>query len=214
MVKPNQMIEHYYAPFNALLFSKNTTSQYLSPNLLYTIKTSHMAWELKNGKWWKHLKDLVFMKSKGCSIDQEVFDACYKHWETLHGNKSHISLNKATEMFFKDGVRREFDHDYLHDYFKITEKPAYQYILTTDDSPLCSYEKFCELDTQLQYYTCLEEMFVVSCERNISLPNAYKALVTKMTKGWWNQFMIDNAEILLDGFEYEKLTYLKRKLTL
>lgn len=181
---------------------------YVDPDLLYTIVCSHLAWEPKNGKWWKWLKDSVFLKNKGCKINHYIYVRLYREWEILHGSKSHISLNKATEMFFKDGVRREYDHDWLHEHFKVNpDCPAYKYALRSTDSPMMDSFLFKELDRNTQLLTCLEEMFVVAFERKTTLPNAYKSLVTKMSKGWWNQFLIENIEVLLNEFTNEKKEY-------
>lgn len=195
-------IEYFKNGATDYILKINKDEFYVDPDLLYTIKCSHLAWDLKNKKWWRHLKDAVFLKNKGCKLNKEVFDMLYKEWEVLHGSKSHISLNKATEMFFKDGVRREYDHDWLHVYFSITGTPAYESILVSPDTPLCSEVKFNEISDDRKMHTALEEMYIVSFERGISLPNAYKNLVTKMTKGWWNLYLIENAEMLLNETEH------------
>lgn len=212
--KSHDGIEYHHADFAIEVFKLNQDTEYLDKDILYTLKISHLAWEGINGKWWKHLKDAVFMKNHGCNVHQPLFDLFYKEWQKRFGDKSQISLNKATEMFFKDGVRRDYDHDWLHDYFAIQEEPAYKKILTYSDKPLCSKELFDKVPESVRYYSALEEMFVVSFERGCSLPNAYKGLVTRMTKGWWNQFLIENAEILLDGFVDEKLKYKELKSNL
>lgn len=200
----------YHIPTNGafdILAFYNQDRKYVDPDLIYTIKVSHLAWEGKNGKWTKHLKDVVFLQNKGCKLNKVVFDIFYQEWENRFGNKSNISLNKATEMFFKDGVRRDYDHDWLHEYFKIGDVPAYTRAQTNPSSPMMSREIFYSLSKQHQLNCALEEMFVVSFERGVSLFTAYKSLVTKMTKGWFNLFLIQNAEILLDCLTDEKESY-------
>lgn len=189
------------------LINRNKDSKYVDPDLLYTIMVSHMPWESKNGKWWKYLKDIIFLQNKGCIINPTIHQAFQREWELRFGDKSHISLNKATEMFFKDGVRREYDHDWLHEHFKIGDVPAYTRALKEDGKPLMCVRKFLKLPYEQQLHCALEEMFVVSMERDIPLSTAYKSLITKMTKGWFNCFMIQNAEKLLDGFVEEKIQY-------
>lgn len=185
----------------------NRDSIYVDSDLLYTIKMSHLAWEGKNGKWWKHLKDSVFLRNKGCKLNQEVFDAFYKEWQLRFSDKSQISLNKAVEMFFKDGVRREFDHDWLHEHFAVESQPAYQLALIDKNSPMMSKKMFDLLPERSKLLTCLEEMFVVSFERKVPMATAYKSLATTMTKGWWNLYLLEHTEELLDGFINEKQLY-------
>lgn len=204
-------VEYHYALGLGVVFSRNVDDLYVDPDILYTIKVSHLPWEGKNGKWWKHLKDAVFMKNKGCVVVEDVYALLYKEWQKRFGDKSHISLDKATEMFFDDALDRVIDHDKAHELFSIREKPAYTRILPSEDSPMCSKELFLSLSEDDKIYTVLEEMFVVSFERNITLANSYMQLATRMTKGWWNRFLIENAETILDGYEQEKQSYkLKR----
>lgn len=212
MVKVTSMfggkkVEHHYAPFAQLVLDNNYDNIYLDANMLYTLKCSHLAWEGKNAKWWKYLKDAIFLQDKGCQLNKEFFDIFYRYWQHKFNDKSNISLNKATEAFFSEHVTRKYNHDELHEHFKILPSPAYKYALIDPSSPMMSEELFNAQSKQTQYYTALEEMFVVAYERNISLPNAYKALITKMTKGWWNLFLIQNAELLLVGVHAEKLIY-------
>lgn len=205
--------EHHVVPtklFDKLELLNNGEKTYLSPDLLYTIKVSHLHWRGNNGKWWKHLKDVVFLQQKGCVIVDDVYDDFYKLWCEKFGDKSNISLKKATENFFNDGVERERNHDWMHQYFKVDEKPAYMYALQSEDSPMMSQYKFSMLPEYHQSLCALEEMFVVSAERKISLPNAYMKLITSMTKGWFPRYMIVNAENLLDGFVKEKEIFKKK----
>ena len=199
--------EYHKIKFYDQVAEANFHQSVLLPDLLYTIKVSHLPWEGKNGKWWKHLKDAVYLKSHGCKINEEIYALFYEEWEHRFGDKSHITFDKSTEDFFADYVTREYDHDWVHHQFMIGEQPAYKLILKNEASALCSKEKFFDLEFSQQCYTALEEMFVIAFERNISLPDAYKALVTRMTKGWWNRFLIENAATLLNDFTSEKNRY-------
>jgi hypothetical protein len=190
----------------------NKNNKYVSVDTLYTIICSHLAWDSKNGKWWKYLKDAIFLKNNGAKVHNVLFNMLYQFWCAKFGDKSHISLNKTTELFFSDKVDRKYNHDELHNYFKITDTPAYINMLKSSNSPLCPEDIFNSLPKEIQYYSVLEEMFVVSYERDIKLPNAFKSLVTKMSKGYWNRFMIENAELFLDGFVEEKKIYKSKSI--
>src|SRR6188768_1330935 len=47
------------------------------PNTLYTLKMSHIFWDIN---WSKHLYDLQFLKDKGCILDKELFYKLYEYW--------------------------------------------------------------------------------------------------------------------------------------
>lgn len=55
----------------------NTNDTYVDPNILYTIKVSHAAWDIK---WVKTMKDIGFMQSKGCILLPHLFKALYADW--------------------------------------------------------------------------------------------------------------------------------------
>lgn len=203
-------VEYHFASANEVMVAKNMHHMYLEPNLLYTLLVSHLPWESKNGKWWKYLKDAVFLKNRGCQIDEEVYELYLTEWKTRFGDKSHIKFDKPNEEFFYDGVTRQYNHDELHAIFAIGPQPAYQLFQVDPSKALCSKTKFFELSTETQLHSALEEMFVIAFERKISLTNAYKALVTRMSKGWWNRFLIENAEQLLNEFKSEKQQYEER----
>lgn len=187
------------------------TGDVAPPDLLYTIKVSHLAWEGDNGKWWKHIKDVVFMQGKGCKLIPEAYQILYEEWRKRFGDKSHISLNKAADMFFKDGRDRKYNHDWLHRYFSIEGNPAYMDILKDGADVLCSQSKFATLSLERQLHTALEECFVVAFERKISFADGYKHLVTRLTKGWYNLFLIENASAILNGFNKEKQEYTNKR---
>src|ERR1044072_5794862 len=80
---------------------------------LYTIKCSHVGWELRNGTWDKHMSDIVAMKKAGAQLIPELFKLLYKVWEDLHGKKQ-LKLQKGKDDFFTDAVTRIYDHDSIH----------------------------------------------------------------------------------------------------
>ena len=196
------------------ILDRNIHPSVADKDVLYTIKCSHIAWEGKNGKWWKHMRDIVFMQSKGCVIIAEIFDVLYKEWCDRFGDKRNISLNKASEQFFKDGRDRKYNHDWLHEYFKISDYPAYQDMLKTGCDVLCSKQKFDKIPHDRQIYTALEECFVVAFERNLSFAEAYKHLLTKLCKGWYCRFLIDNASSILNLYKHEKQQYMQKRMLL
>lgn len=53
------------------VFDNNKHDQYVDPDFLYTIKVSHAAWDIN---WDKTLKDISFLKSKGCKLDETFYN--------------------------------------------------------------------------------------------------------------------------------------------
>lgn len=196
-------------PFRHVI-ENNSDPLYVDPDFLYTIKVSHMPWEGRNKKWGKHLKDVAFLKAKGCNLDKELHQTLLKLWSERFGSKEHIKFTKALPEFFNEAVAREFDHDWLHQQFAAGGTPAYKLILQNDETPLCSAGKFAKLPPNKQLHCALEEMFVISFERKVSLYSAYKALVTTMTKGWFNTYIIEHCSELLSGCQSEKEVYFNR----
>ena len=44
----------------------NNNSEYVKPNILYTIKLSPLSLDIN---WDKHMHDVIFLKSKWCNVD-------------------------------------------------------------------------------------------------------------------------------------------------
>lgn len=187
----------------------------LVPDASYTLKLSHLSWEGNNGKWGKHLSDAMWLKDKGCKLIPKFYDVMYNFWKHKFGGKDKIKFTKPPDEFFSDSLKREWDHDRLHEYFKIGDAPAYQSILKNyQDSVLTSQYLFSKLDYRTQLLTVLEEVFVVAFERNLSVSEGFKHVVTRLSKGWWNTFALDNAGILIKGFVDEKKEYTQKRIKL
>lgn len=191
----------------------------LVPDALYTLKLSHLSWEGDNGKWGKHLSDVMWLKDKGCNLQIHLYKTLYEFWKDKFGGKDKIKFTKSPDEFFSDSLKREWDHDKLHEYFKVdgspSGRPAYQSILENyQDSVLTSQYLFSKLDYRTQLLTVLEEVFVVAFERNLSVSEGFKHVVTRLSKGWWNTFALDNASILIKGFVDEKKEYTQKRIKL
>lgn len=204
-----QYTEYHWCDALQYVLDNNKDILYVDPDFLYTIKVSHLPWEGKNGKWFKHLKDAVFLQNKGCKLDLYLLEELQKEWCKRFGDKSEINLNKTSEDFFNKYVPRKYSHDFLHEHFKILDKPAYKMIQRNSCDVSVDKNLFDTLTEDQKLYTVLEEMQVIAFERGVSLTQAYKILVTKLSKGWWNLFCIVNAEKVLNGFKEEKLNFKK-----
>src|SRR5678816_3179355 len=49
-----------------------------TPDELYTVKLSHVFWELKNGSWEKHVFDMRFLKRRGAELIPDLHSKLYK----------------------------------------------------------------------------------------------------------------------------------------
>jgi len=204
-------VEYYYVTEFFDNFN-NKDPKYLDLNYLYTFKISHAAWDIN---WEKHMMDIEFLKSKGCKIDEKLFNILYKKWEIIHGKKK-VKMNVKNEDFFKENIKRRYDHEWLHEQFKFDERPMNEKIRKDLSSPICSEELWNNLSYPEQIKTALEEIFVLASERYIFVdkPMPYKTariktlkqMITSSTSGWFNKFLIINFDSLRifseDYFKY------------
>ena len=92
------------------LYEKIPTDKesFVTMDAIYTIKCSHLGWDIK---WNKHAKDVLWLKNKGCRLIPELYDAFVNHWRETNGNKPFLSLYKTKSNFFNDKVTYVYDHD-------------------------------------------------------------------------------------------------------
>lgn len=173
---------------------------YATLDALYTIKLSHMSWNIF---WLKHYNDILWMRDNGAVLIEPLFTKLQEHWKQVHGGKDFLSLNKSKDSFFDDFVDYEYDHDYLHELVAFPNKPMYTYVLKDGEQVLVDKNKFDELSFEDQLELFREEITVIACERFL-LPGranwrqAYvKALqltTTNLTKNWANVFILKHLE--------------------
>lgn len=181
------------------LLDNNKHSYIADPDMLYTIKVSHLAWDIN---FDKHMKDVIFLKSKGCKLVPKLYNILYKQWEIQHGSKTNISLNGYNEDFFNSNISRKFIHDELHLAVAFGSRPLHESIREDLNSPLPSKRLWKNLSHDAKLKCALEEIYVIYLERFSKYPvnhgttKALKQLITTMTKGWFNLFLIENFEEL------------------
>ncbi len=101
-------IEYLYNP---ILFDYNYGFPVCMPNNLYTLKMSHLFWDLD---WSKHEWDATFLRKKGCELNKELFYKLYEFFNELHGKNKRSDLKMSAEDFFDNALKCEYDHDWLH----------------------------------------------------------------------------------------------------
>ena len=216
--KSTEHKQYYWTEAFEYLREHNKDENYVDPDLLYTIKVSHAAWDIN---WEKTMKDIKFLKSKGCKLNLEFYHLLYADWEKLHGKKK-VKMNVKNEDFFKENIHRKYDHEWLHEQFAFTDRPMNERIREDLDSPLCSEKLWNEMEYPDKLRTALEEIFVLTAERYIFVQNPLptktarlkmlKQMITSTTSGWFNRFLIehfDSLRILSEDYFIKKISYIK-----
>jgi len=184
------------------LIDINFDESYLDPNLLLTLKLSHLGWDIL---WEKHVSDVEFLFSKGCMPDRGVYERLVKGWIQKHGKKWASLKGKDSTTFFEDAVKRKYNHDSIHEAVAIYDKPLYERLVYEGVS--CSERGFEQLNWTDKILLVKEEVWVTALERYIiptdfkcSITAAYqkslKKLATTMSSGWFKWFILSNIHIL------------------
>lgn len=175
-----------------------------TPNAVYTIKCSHFGWDVH---WLKTKQDILWLKSKGCDIIPDLYDALVEHWKKEFNKKEHLSLAKSRSEFFDDYVTKIYDHDYLHELVAYPNRPVYEKCLKDGQEVLVDKEKFFAMNFSEQIKMFREETTVIAIERWLTNPQwrgtiswmkaynlALQKVITSLTKGWAQDFMVLNLE--------------------
>jgi hypothetical protein len=183
---------------------------------LYTIKLSHVIRPINSTK---HLKDLVFLKSKGHKSSPELLDKLLKFWESYHGPRRSPDFNKLNEDFFADKVDRQYNHDDLHELVKYKERPMFTYIKHDQSKAEPVKELFDLLSEEDKHRVVLEEAYVIALERFVlkrqnketgifgsrkypyttAYHNAMSVLITRLFPDWLALYAADNYQSLIDA---------------
>ncbi len=188
--------------------------RYATLHELYTIKVSHSSWELKNGSWEKHIEDAAFLKRKGAVLLPDLYKLLYSIWEDVHGKKK-MDLSKEADEFFKDAVKRQYDHDSIHETVAHYDRPLYTRILKDGHSVDIDPKKMWALPFEDQVKLFREEIAATALERLV-IPNNYnfspgrawrwalRRTITSLTKGKSSLFLIENYEHFRKPDDYLK----------
>jgi hypothetical protein len=167
---------------------------------LLTLKISHLFWDIN---WEKHIRDTIFLFSKGAKINKELFGELFVFWESIHGKRKCSDLTLDATKFFDNAINKNgYNHDYLHTLLK--EVPTYTKILKDGSEVEPCETKFNNLTFEDKCSVVQEEVMVMAFERynNMKYRNAY----TKMLK----KFIINHAPIWESLFIIENILKLER----
>lgn len=154
---------------------ENYEHDVMLPDDLYTLKISHLFWDIN---WSKHMYDVQFLRSKGCKLKHDLFDKLYAYWNEYHGSVKRSNLNMKAEDFF-DNAMTVYDHDALH--FLLNPNPTYKKVLKNDAEVDVDEQKFLNLSHQEKLDLVYEEVYVMAYERlhNRSYREAYHWMLKK-----------------------------------
>jgi len=209
-IKSNRKVEMHEIPKDIYdLFE--TDDGYLTLQSLYILKLSHAEYNIK---WYKTLRHMMQLKAHTMPFDsftkreKQLFEKLKNFWRIKHGyRKEKVTLNKTKDRFFTSKVKRIYDHDYIHDIVCYYHKPLYKRCLREGKEVLFDKSKFDALSFEDKIRLCREEIYVLALERYLIPVNfkqdaneayrlALKCLVTRMSKGWFPTFIVDNYHIL------------------
>ena len=222
------MIENIYETMNLRItetaFELHLRKIYPTRNILSMRETETVT--ESDIKWDKHMKDAIFLRTKGAIFNKEVYDKLTKLWIRKHGNKK-VKMNVKNEDFFKENIKRKFNHEFLHEQFAFYDRPLNEKIRKDLNSPLCSEDLWNVLSEEDKIKCAFEELMVLTAERYIfvegkdKLPIRFakikmlKNMITSTTSGWFNLFLKINFDELIKTdfpeYFYEKINELKDK---
>lgn len=178
---------------------KNNENISASLNELYTIKISHIFWDIN---WAKHSYDILNMQTNGAEVIPELFDILYKIWEEKHGPKK-AKLNVMAEDFFKNTITRIYDHDSIHASVAYYDEPLFNKILADGEQVKVDQNKFDNMSFEDKLKLVREEVYATALERLV-IPSDYthsprgaylwalKKTITSFSKGWFPYFIVTN----------------------
>lgn len=182
-----QRIPAIYKRFNQL----TRDCKIATPNQLYTLKISHIFWDIK---WEKTIFDIVWLKKKGCELEVDLFQELYAYWVEIHGKPERTELNKSKEEFFTNALKNQDKHDVLHAIIKFP--PTFTKILVGEVE--VSESKWNELSFEEKLSLIREETYVMAYERmgKSDYRTAYrlqtKSLILKHLPFYQALFAVDN----------------------
>ena len=205
--KENRMEKLY----NPIICSICTNGE-ISANQLYTLKTSHLFWDIN---WEKHMFDVQFLKKKGCVLNKELFYQLYNFWNDIHGKNKRSVLNMSAEDFFNNAVQCEYSHDWLHTLIK--QVPTYTKILKDGAEVDVDEIKFNSLTEEEKEDLVREEVYVMAYERynKSDYRKAYSVMLKKFIISHapiWEALWIIENYILLHKQKIDFIQLLNEKI--
>lgn len=153
----NKGIEYLENP----ILLKYENSEFISPNLLLSLKISHMFWDFN---WDKHMLDIQFLLKKDCVYDLKIVKELVEYWKVIKPKIRRSELAKSKSDFFNNAINIDSnEHDYLHTL--ISNIPAYTKVLKDDCEVELDENKWNNLSFEEKCDVIYEETYVMAYER-------------------------------------------------
>lgn len=178
---------------------------YAPPDVLMTIKKSHLYWNLR---WEKHLGDYHFLKREGAKIIPELFKMRFEETQERLGPLKKPNINCSNEMFFDQSakaLKRKFVHDDLHRWTCYYDIPLFEKVKNNKAIANIDYALWHQLSHEDKVRLAREEGFAIALERFVIpkedwganrrnvLFKAMKIVALRLTgMGKFKEFIIDN----------------------
>lgn len=193
-------IEKLKNPVLSLHYKSN--NKYLSPDFLYTLKMSHLFWDIN---WEKHMFDLQFLKKKGCKLHKDLFYDLYNYWNIYHPKNKRSDLKMSAADFFDNAVKCDYSHDDIHTLLNTI--PTYTKVLVGEVE--VGEDKFNYLNHDDKCALVVEEVMVMAWERfkskdyRVAYSIMLKKFIISHAPLWEAIFIIENfIELHKPRFNY------------
>jgi hypothetical protein len=204
------------------IIERSTDKVFADPSILHTLKVSHAYWDIH---WKKTMYDIHQFQVRGAGFHQDLHDRLVKVWTGIHGAKK-VNLNQTKDTFWKDNVKRKYDHEWLHTLVAFHSTPLHERLHVSGHPIMMDKGAFFDLPLSLQLDTALEEILVLAIERGelgvqsskvqrlVAFDKAHFTLCTSAAKGWFAQFLVQQAHTLKVTLREHWLQQLKTALQL
>lgn len=190
---------------------------------LALIKRSHLWRDLSFGKHITHYNK--YLKVHLDNANEHELDYLKRRTEETKKLYPAYSpnLNQSVQDFFDDGVKKKYEHDYLHKLFAYTDVPMYTRLQTDPSKAWCKKELWDGL-TLIEKNQCVaEECYVIAAERymipanwefnhKIAYNRALEKVCTTLCSGYFRDHAIEHFPDILTMLDANKFNKVREQL--
>lgn len=206
----NSIIEYLENP----VILKYQTEGHLTPELMTSLKVSHLLWETN---WEKHMFDLQFLLKKGFKWDLELVRELREYWHKTLPKVKRSQLEMTKEDFFTNNVNKDSnEHDHLHS--MINSIPMYTRLLKDGAEVELDESKWEMLSFNDKCLVVWEEVLVMQIERykglkpTVGYIKQLKSCIQKHFPPYISLFSIENYPTL-ESYKRKEMIFYFNKLT-
>lgn len=189
---------------------------------LAILKRSHLWRDLN---WEKHITQYHFEMARVLLSPPTGEHPLVKERAKLTKEKypqPHPDLSKSNEDFFDDAVKKDFDHDWIHELVAYGKRPMFEKLKHRgrEGSAWCSKDLWDKLTHEEKLKCVAEEAHVIACERFLIPSNwthnwwgaymkAVKKVCTTLCSGYFRDYAIDYYPQVVDKYDMSKMRLVK-----